>query len=84
MELNEIIGYVAAVCTTISFLPQAIQIFKTRDTSSISLAMYSLFTFGVAAWLTFGIMRSDWPIIIANGITLVLASLILFYKIRYK
>lgn len=84
MEMNEIIGYVAAACTTFSLLPQAVKIFKTRDTSAISLRMYSLFTFGVAAWLVFGIMESNWPIIIANGITLILASMILLYKVRYK
>jgi MtN3 and saliva related transmembrane protein len=84
MDVNEVIGYVAAVCTTISFLPQALKLFKTRDTSAISLKMYSLFTFGVAAWLVFGILQSNWPIIIANGITLILASMILWYKIKYK
>ncbi len=84
MEVSDIIGYVAAFCTTISLLPQALKLFKTKDTSAISLRMYSLFTFGVAAWLVFGIMQSNWPVILANGVTLVLASLILFYKIRYK
>ena len=84
MNVIDIIGYIAAACTTIAFLPQAIQIFKTKDTSSISLYMYSLFTFGVAGWLLFGILKSAWPIIIANGITLVLASVILVYKIKYK
>lgn len=82
--MSDIIGYVAAACTTISLLPQAIKLFKTKDTSAISLRMYSLFTFGVAAWLVFGVMQTNWPVIIANAITLVLASLILFYKIRYK
>lgn len=84
MGVNDIVGYVAAVCTTLSLLPQAFKLFKTKDTSAISLRMYSLFTFGVATWLVFGILQSNWPIILANGITLILASLILFYKIRYK
>ncbi len=84
MDVNEIIGYVAAACTTISLIPQALKLFKTKDTSAISLRMYSLFTFGVAAWLVFGILQSNWPIIIANGVTLVFASLILFYKVRYR
>ena len=84
MNWNDIVGYVAAACTTIAFLPQAIQIIKTKDTSSISLAMYFIFTFGVATWLLFGILKTEWPIILANGITLILASIILIYKIRYK
>ena len=79
-----IIGLIAAFCTTLSFLPQALQTIKTKDTSGISLSMYSLFTFGTVLWFIFGIMSTNYPIMIANGITLVLALIILTYKIRYK
>lgn len=84
MNWVEIIGYVAAACTTVAFIPQAVKVIRTKDTAAISLTMYSLLTFGVAAWLTFGIVKTQAPIILANGITLPLAAIILFYKIRYK
>ena len=84
LNTGTIIGFTAAFCTTASFLPQAIQTIKTKDTKGISLSMYSLFTFGTVLWLTFGIMSSNYPVAIANGITLVLALVILTYKIRYK
>ncbi|WP_114765296.1 SemiSWEET transporter [Vibrio rhodolitus] len=77
-----ILGYVAAFCTTCSFVPQVMHILKTGDTKSISLAMYSCFVFGVFLWLVYGIAMQDWPIIIANAITLMLASIILLLKIR--
>ena len=44
--------------------------------------MYVLFTFGTLMWLVYGLATTNWPVTIANGITLVLASIILFYKIR--
>lgn len=78
----EWIGYIAATCTTLSFIPQVIHIFRRRDTRAISLAMYSLFTFGIALWLIYGLFLLNYPIIIANSITLFLALLILLYKIR--
>lgn len=84
MDWIKIVGYIAAASTTIAFLPQAIQTIKTKDTKSISLGMYILFTFGVLMWLIYGIANTDWPIIIANAITLLLAIVILFYKVRYK
>jgi MtN3 and saliva related transmembrane protein len=84
MDWKQIIGYVAAACTTIAFLPQALQVIKTKDTKAISLSMYSIFTFGVAAWLLFGVFTSNWPIIGANAITLIFAVIILIYKIRYR
>jgi MtN3 and saliva related transmembrane protein len=80
----EIVGYIAAFCTTFSFVPQALKTFRTRDVSGISLGMYSLFTTGIALWLVYGLLLKAWPIIIANIITLALASAILLMKIRYR
>ena len=84
MDWIKILGYVAAACTTFSFLPQAIQVIRTRDTSSISLSMYTVFTVGVLLWLLYGIYSNNIPVLAANGITLVFAVLILYCKIRYK
>jgi MtN3 and saliva related transmembrane protein len=84
MQLHDIIGTVAAVLTTVSFIPQAIKTFRTRDVSGISLRMYSAFTAGVALWLVYGILLTAWPIIIANLVTLSLALSILVMKLRYR
>jgi MtN3 and saliva related transmembrane protein len=81
---TDIIGYLAAFGTTISFLPQAIKTIQTKNTSGISLPMYALFTFGTLLWLTYGIMSGSLPVAIANAVTLVFASIILAYKVRYK
>jgi MtN3 and saliva related transmembrane protein len=80
--MTEIIGFIAAFCTTISFLPQVIRIFRSKNTESISLSMYSIFVFGVILWLVYGIILENVPIIIANIITLALAASILVMKIR--
>lgn len=78
------IGYIAAVMTTIAFLPQAYMTWKTRSVESISLGMYSIFTIGVALWLGYGILTQDWPIIGANLITLLLAGFILGLKVYHS
>lgn len=84
MPSPEIIGYLAAVLTTCSFVPQAWQTFKTRDVSGISLGMYSVFACGVALWLAYGLLLGAWPIVLANGLTLALAVAILAMKLRYR
>lgn len=84
MNFFNIIGFLAATFTTISFVPQALQIIRTKDTKGISLPMYILFTFGVFMWLVYGIYFKMIPVIIANFITLALASVILIFKIKYK
>jgi MtN3 and saliva related transmembrane protein len=78
----EIIGYCAAFLTTIAFLPQAIQSWRTRDLSGISAGMYSLFTLGVGLWLVYGLIIEKWPLILANAMTFALALSILVLKLR--
>lgn len=81
MSTTAILGYCAAFLTTASFLPQALLTLKTRDTRSLSLNMYTLFTTGVLLWLIYGIQKSDNAIIFANAITLFLSASILGFKI---
>ena len=84
MPTSELIGYLAAILTTCSFLPQAWLTFRTRDVSGISLGMYSVFTLGVALWLVYGLLLGAWPIVAANAITLALAIAILVMKLRFR
>lgn len=76
------LGYAAAACTTLSFLPQAVLTLRTRDVSGISAGMYGAFTVGVALWLWYGWRLGEWPIIVANAVTLALAATILVAKLR--
>ena len=78
------IGYIAAILTTGSFLPQAIHTFQTKDVSGISLTMYSAFTLGIVLWLVYGVLLVSWPMIVANVVTLAFAAAILTMKLRFK
>lgn len=81
---TEIIGFTAATLTTIAFVPQAIKTFRTRDTRSISLGMYTVFTIGIAFWFAYGVLLGSWPMILSNIVTLGLSGGILLMKLRYK
>jgi MtN3 and saliva related transmembrane protein len=80
--MGDVFGFVGAFLTTLSFVPQAWLVLRTGKTEGISLAMYALFTIGVAAWLAYGIIERAAPIIAANAITLTLALIIFFMKAR--
>jgi len=84
MTLQDSIGYIAATLTTASFVPQALLTLRTRNVAGISLGMYSVFTVGVALWLLYGISLGEWPIIIANALTVALAAVILATKIAVE
>jgi MtN3 and saliva related transmembrane protein len=81
MNLAEIVGVGAALLTTSSFVPQAVKVVRTRETAAISLAMYSLFTAGITLWLVYGLLTSQWTIVVANGVTVVFAAIILAMKL---
>ena len=84
MNLIQLVGLVAATLTTAAFFPQVIKTWKTRSAKDLSLGMFSLFCLGVALWLVYGFMIQDIPVIAANLVTLMLASTLLFCKLRWK
>lgn len=84
LDLDNLVGYAAAVLTTVAFVPQALKSWQTRDLSGVSLPMYSLFTAGVAMWFVYGVMLGSWPIIIANAIAIILASVVLTLKLMHR
>ncbi len=84
MELIILLGLTAAVCTTTSSLPQVIKVIKTKHTKDLSLEMYALLTTGIFLWFLYGIFIKNIPIILANGITLIFTTIILFFILKYK
>lgn len=84
MNYTQLLGLVAGSFTTIAFLPQVIKTWKSRSAKDLSLGMFSLFCLGVLLWLIYGIQVKDIPVIIANMVTLLLASALLFFKLRFK
>ena len=84
MQTMTFIGLAAAFCTTAAFVPQVMQILKTGNVDGISLSMYSIFTLGVALWLTYALIIGDLPMLIANVVTLLLAGCVLVLALRKR
>lgn len=83
MSIIDWLGGTAATLTTLSFIPQVIQVWRSHHPKDISLGMYSIFTAGVAIWFAYGVLIGSWPIMIANGITVFLAGSVLLMKLRF-
>lgn len=84
MNIIQLLGLTAGSLTTVAFLPQVIKTWKTRSAKDLSLGMFSLFCLGVVLWLVYGLMVRDIPVIAANMLTLMLATTLLFFKLRFK
>jgi MtN3 and saliva related transmembrane protein len=82
MSLVTAVGLLAAVLTTAAFVPQVVKTWRTRSTADISLEMFLILVAGIIAWLTYGALIRDVPLILANAVTLLLAGTILFFKLR--
>lgn len=79
----DLIGYVAATCTTLSFLPQLVRVLRLRSAREISLGMFLIFSIGTALWLTYGLLSHSRPVVAANAVTFVLSMSILVLKLRF-
>ena len=79
-----ILGFVAAACTTCAFIPQVLMLWRDRSAPGVSTGMYLIFCSGVFLWLCYGVIIHAWPLAINNGITLLLASSVLVMKWRFE
>lgn len=84
LDMNEFIGFVAALLTTVAFLPQVYKTWKTKDVSSLSLPMLLLFFTGIVLWLVYGVLKDSPSMVFANATTVVSTLLLLRFKIKYQ
>jgi len=80
----ELIGFAAAFLTTIAFIPQVVQVWKTNSVEGLSLTTYIIFVIGVFLWFLYGLNIGSLSMIIANSITVVLALVIIYFIIKSK
>ena len=83
MSFVELLGFVAATLTTVAFLPQVVQTWRTRSAGDLSAAWLATFSAGVLCWLTYGVLLESRPVILGNGVTLVLTGTLIYFKWRY-
>jgi MtN3 and saliva related transmembrane protein len=84
MDSAKIIGLVAGLLTTISFIPQVIKTWRSKSAKDLSLVMFLLYCSGMLLWTIYGFMLNELPLILWNVITLALSLVILFFKIKFK
>ena len=84
MTITNYIGILAGICTAVSLLPQLIKIIKEKKSEDISYLMLFILLTGLGAWVYYGILREDYPIIITNSFSFIVNSLMIIFTIKYK
>jgi MtN3 and saliva related transmembrane protein len=84
MDIVTVIGLIAGIMTTGSFVPQLVKALRTRSTGDISVVMYIVMVIGIGLWIVYGIYQKSLPLILANIVSLSITSTILFLKLRYN
>ena len=82
--MKDAIGYIAALFTTFSLLPQIIRIWKLKEARDISIFLPFMSSAGSALWFIYGIMIDEMPVIVANGVSLLFALAVLFVTLKYR
>ena len=82
LTIETLVGFVAAFCTTVSYIPQVKKCWQTGSTGDLSLKMLAILATGIALWVVYGVMKGDIVIIVANAVSLLLLSNLLFFKVR--
>jgi MtN3 and saliva related transmembrane protein len=83
MDGLEILGFVAGCLTTASTVPQLLKTWKKKDASDISVGMFLVLIAGVSLWAVYGVLKSDYPIIVTNAAAVLLNALMLYFKYRF-
>jgi len=84
VQVANVFGFLAAGIGIVMFMPQAIRIYKTKNTKSLSLLSFTLFAVASLFWTIYGLLLNALPIIIVNVVLLFLNSFIAVMKIKYK
>jgi MtN3 and saliva related transmembrane protein len=78
------IGILAGICTTVAVIPQIVRTWKTKKVMDVSISMFIVLITGVGLWTLYGVLKKDLPIIITNGISVVLNLCMLYFIISYS
>jgi MtN3 and saliva related transmembrane protein len=81
---TEVIGIIAGVFTSVSLLPQLVKIIKEKKAKDLSYGMLIVLLIGLGCWIWYGVLREDWPIIVTNGFSFIINSLMIVFTIKYK
>ncbi len=84
MDAVMLLGFAAGLLTTTSFLPQVVKTWRTRSARDLSYGMIVLFISGITLWFLYGLQMRALPIILANGVTLLLLLILLVMKIQFS
>ncbi len=84
MDWTKFLGLFAGFCTTIAVTPQLYKTWKTKSVEDISLKMFSVLTLGLILWTTYGVLQSDLPIILTNGVSTTLNLIMIIFYFKYR
>ncbi len=84
MTTTSIIGALASLASMLGLVPQAMKIYRAGHARDISGATFAILVAAYLLWTAYGLLLSDWPLIITNVVCLGLAGFILAVKIRTR
>lgn len=78
------LGLFGAFLSAITFIPQVLQAYKTKSVKDLNTLMLVIVFTSVIVWLVYGFVKGLLPVILANGIILILSAILLYFKATFK
>lgn len=84
MSVVTALGFLAAFLTTAAYVPQVVKTWRSGSSADLSPGTFGMLTAGILAWLVYGFLTRDLPIIAANAVTLGLVASVLVHVLRSR
>lgn len=84
MDWIEVVGLSGSVLSSITFMPQVYQTWKTKSVGDLNLSMMGIVFLSTVIWLVYGVGKNLLPVIICNGIICFLSLVLIYFKLRFS
>lgn len=84
MEWTEIMGHIGALLSSITFIPQVLQAWRTKSVGDLSMNMLLIVITSTIVWLVYAFSLNLLPVIIANSIIFILSGILIYFKLTFK
>ncbi len=84
LPFETLIGFIAGIFTSASMLPQLIKVLRKKEVADLSWLMICVLLAGVSLWVYYGILKEEWPIILSNGLSVIINLILLVCFFLYK
>ena len=84
VRLAPYVGYAAGALSVLSLVPQVVRAYRTHHVQDLSWGLAALLVASGALWIAYGLLTSQVPVIVTNVGVVILGTVLLAAKERFR